>query len=86
VAKKFTLNDLKTTAKQKPRLVDVTTSINGMVMHFDNGQAVEISGCHHGTPDMLDLTGHDFCLYCGHDNGPQGEWRSGHDCQYCGSN
>ena len=32
------------------------------------------------------LTGHDICCYCGWDNGPNGEWRQGYDCGYCGGN
>lgn len=29
---------------------------------------------------------HDFCLYCGADNGPHGELRQGFDCYWCGGN
>lgn len=86
MAKSFNFKDLKATSKQKPRLIGVTTAVNGVVLHFDNGKSIEFAGCHSGTPDMFDLTGHDFCLYCGYDNGKNGEYRNGHDCGYCGSN
>ena len=32
------------------------------------------------------LAGHDLCLYCGTDNGENGEYRMGYDCCMCGSN
>ena len=32
------------------------------------------------------LQGHDLCLYCGHDNGKEGEFRQGWDCYWCGGN
>lgn len=28
----------------------------------------------------------DICCICGHDNGPNGELRTGHDCGQCGGN
>lgn len=30
--------------------------------------------------------GHQLCHYCGADNGPNGEYRVGHDCVACGAN
>jgi len=30
--------------------------------------------------------GHDICLYCGADNGPDGAGREGGDCHLCGGN
>ena len=35
-------------------------------------------------PDSM--KGSDICCYCGADNGPNGEYRNGFDCYYCGSN
>ena len=32
------------------------------------------------------LEGHDICSYCGADNGPNGEYRQGWDCVWCGGN
>lgn len=36
--------------------------------------------------DFFGPPGHDLCYYCGGDNGPNGEWRQGWDCCYCGAN
>lgn len=36
--------------------------------------------------DLNAIDSHDYCYYCGTDNGLHGEFRNGHDCYYCGSN
>lgn len=55
--------------------------------HLITGEQVQrVIARYYIRPSSSAPAGHDVCLYCGADNGPDGELRVGWDCHFCGNN
>jgi len=55
--------------------------------HLITGERVQrVIKRYDSRPSALAPEGHDICVYCGTDNGPNGELRYGFDCACCGGN
>lgn len=65
---------------------DCTFIVQDALHTFSDGSTRRSSGYYQEVEVPEGLEGHDICLYCGADNGPNGEYRIGWSCCYCGSN
>lgn len=53
---------------------------------YRRGQIVTVQVPAHYSETTTPLPDHDYCGWCGADNGPAGEYRQNWDCHRCGSN